>query len=201
MRSFSHYKEVIKDKLEIHGSCLDCGTPFILKNITSRTDKHYVINTHTRCRKCRMIKEDKNREIALQKESNKVDKFISMPYKEYLETDHWKKTRAKALKKANYKCELCNSTKELNVHHKTYGNRGKEKPEDLIVLCHNCHAKFHDKPVDNVIPIIEPGRPIAFTLKRIREIQVGIDESFKDFTELPLEIIEEYNKLITSKVF
>lgn len=68
-----------------------------------------------------------------------------MMYKDYLQTHHWKETRENALIKSNYKCALCNSIVQLNVHHKTYENRGNEKPEDLIVLCRNCHAKFHDK--------------------------------------------------------
>lgn len=74
-----------------------------------------------------------------------IEELRNMLYKEYLQTEHWKVTRLKALKKANYKCEVCNSKEDLNVHHKTYINRGNEKPEDLIVLCHDCHAKFHDK--------------------------------------------------------
>lgn len=89
-------------------------------------------------------------------EKEDINKLKSMPYKEYLQTEHWKQTRGKALKKANYRCELCNSKIDLNVHHKTYENRGEEKPNDLIVLCHNCHSKFHDKleesgdEVDNI---------------------------------------------------
>ena len=78
--------------------------------------------------------------------------YTIMPYKEYLETDHWKETRSKALKKANYKCELCNGSKDkLNVHHKTYERKGNELPEDLIVLCENCHGKFHDKIKQDII--------------------------------------------------
>lgn len=79
-----------------------------------------------------------------------INKLKTMPYEKYLQTEHWKATRKKALKKANYKCEVCNSIEELNVHHKTYEHRGEEPPEDLIVLCHHCHAKFHDKLDDEV---------------------------------------------------
>jgi len=68
-----------------------------------------------------------------------------MDYKEYLQTEHWKETRYKALRKANFRCELCNSNNKLHVHHKTYENRGKELPQDLICLCEGCHSKFHNK--------------------------------------------------------
>jgi hypothetical protein len=72
----------------------------------------------------------------------------SMPYKDYLLTYHWRITRKKTLKRAHYKCQICGSVKNLNVHHNTYENRGEEKDEDLIVLCENCHGKFHDKLID-----------------------------------------------------
>lgn len=33
----------------------------------------------------------------------------------------------------------------LDVHHRTYKNRGNEKFADLIVLCRACHSKHHGK--------------------------------------------------------
>lgn len=68
-----------------------------------------------------------------------------MPYRQYLNTHHWKTTSAEAKKKAGFKCRLCNSGGELHTHHRTYENRGSEAEEDLIVLCADCHGKFHDK--------------------------------------------------------
>lgn len=66
-------------------------------------------------------------------------------YQEYLNSPHWKETRLKALKRAGNRCQLCSSTKYLNVHHNTYKNIGHEDLSDLVVLCRKCHAKFHDK--------------------------------------------------------
>ena len=89
--------------------------------------------------------------LALEEETNDtktIEDLKTMPYKEYLETDHWKKTRKRALHRAKYKCQLCGSKENLNVHHNTYENRGQEKDEDLIVLCQECHAKFHDKFIE-----------------------------------------------------
>jgi hypothetical protein len=68
-----------------------------------------------------------------------------MPYDAYLKTEAWQIRRSQALKDAKNRCQLCYSTKLLNVHHKTYERRGHELPEDLIVLCNDCHAKHHDK--------------------------------------------------------
>ena len=72
-----------------------------------------------------------------------------MPYKEYLQTEFWDKQRKGALKRALFRCQLCNKGKAarvtLDVHHRTYERRGRESPEDLIVLCRNCHSNFHNK--------------------------------------------------------
>lgn len=74
-----------------------------------------------------------------------IKEFSSMPYKDYLNTDEWKNKRLCALKAAGFSCQLCNdSDKTLHVHHRTYERRGNEKLGDLIVLCEDCHKKFHD---------------------------------------------------------
>lgn len=69
----------------------------------------------------------------------------SMPYDEYLKTEHWQNVRATALMRADNRCQLCNSPHQLHVHHRTYENRGRETSQDVIVLCKKCHAKFHNK--------------------------------------------------------
>ena len=68
----------------------------------------------------------------------------TLTYKEYLQTNHWKQIRKKALKFAKYRCQLCNSNNQLHTHHRSYVNLGCEKPKDVIVLCSECHGKFHD---------------------------------------------------------
>lgn len=82
---------------------------------------------------------------------DEVEKYIkSMNYHDFLLTPFWDGVRNYKLKKANYCCELCGEKGILNVHHKTYENHGKEfdmdiADSDLIVLCKDCHEKFHDK--------------------------------------------------------
>lgn len=66
-------------------------------------------------------------------------------YQEYLNGEHWKEIRLKALERAGNRCQLCSSRNNLNVHHNTYENKGHEDLKDLVVLCRECHAKFHDK--------------------------------------------------------
>lgn len=68
-----------------------------------------------------------------------------MPYRDYLTTDHWQATRAHAVDASDGRCALDSRHKAENVHHRTYERRGRERLDDLIVLCKSCHSKFHDK--------------------------------------------------------
>ena len=69
-----------------------------------------------------------------------------MTYKMFLRTPYWQLVSNLARRKAKYKCQLCGGNKTLNVHHKTYENKGFEiiNMDDLIVLCQDCHQKFHE---------------------------------------------------------
>jgi hypothetical protein len=66
-------------------------------------------------------------------------------YQRYLQTQHWQRMREMALDSAGHACQLCHSQDRLETHHRTYERIGNELPSDLTVLCHYCHAKFHDK--------------------------------------------------------
>ena len=66
-------------------------------------------------------------------------------YRHYLQGEHWKEVRQQALRNADYHCSLCGAVRGLQVHHNTYKNLGHENMSDLVVLCRDCHAKFHNK--------------------------------------------------------
>jgi len=74
-----------------------------------------------------------------------VAKLRSLPYSEYLATEHWRKTRERALNRDGFQCRICASRKALEVHHLTYERRGEELPTDLITLCGPCHKAQHDR--------------------------------------------------------
>jgi hypothetical protein len=68
----------------------------------------------------------------------------SRSYQTYLLSPGWRRRRKQALKRAGFRCQLCNSPDEhLEVHHRTYERVGDEKAKDLIVLCPKCHRVFH----------------------------------------------------------
>jgi len=65
-------------------------------------------------------------------------------YSEYLNSDKWKLVRRQAIERAGYHCQVCNSPDGLDAHHRTYERLGNELPEDITVLCDNCHTLFHE---------------------------------------------------------
>lgn len=75
--------------------------------------------------------------------TDRIDELRSMPYGEYLRTPEWRIRRDMRRELAGNRCELCNGDKSLHVHHRTYERRGEERLADLIVLCADCHSKFH----------------------------------------------------------
>lgn len=149
-----------------------CATKGCENNVTfavkSRGDKlawaipGFRLNTSHLCARCQKaadeqaeaerVEEAKRLESAkrkrnqyMQDQREYIDHLRTMPYSDYLQTDHWKRVRGRALRRAGYKCQLCNSDLMLAVHHRTYKNRGDEHDSDLIVLCRRCHADFHRK--------------------------------------------------------
>lgn len=64
-------------------------------------------------------------------------------YAEYRKGEHWQRMRERALERAEWRCQLCNSATSLDVHHRTYERLGAERVADLTVLCRGCHEQFH----------------------------------------------------------
>jgi len=65
-------------------------------------------------------------------------------YKKYIQSEIWRSFRNRIFKKRGFKCELCDSKKNLQLHHITYERIGKEDENDVIILCQECHKKAHE---------------------------------------------------------
>lgn len=63
-------------------------------------------------------------------------------YKVYLLSEHWKSKRNEILSARGCKCEKCGEWGN-EIHHLNYNNLWGEKPEDLQVLCGDCHEATH----------------------------------------------------------
>ena len=71
-------------------------------------------------------------------------------YEKLLQTDYWKGYSYSLIKERNFTCEDCgrsffNERNKLQVHHLVYRdtNPWSYKPEELVVLCEDCHKKRH----------------------------------------------------------
>lgn len=62
----------------------------------------------------------------------------------YLRSEDWKNLRIAMLHSANNKCEACSTSRSLDVHHINYRKLYDVSPEDLVVLCRDCHNKAHE---------------------------------------------------------
>ena len=70
----------------------------------------------------------------------------------------WSNARKLALERAGNKCERCGSTQTLEVHHKEKlglfeprHNSSKNRQDNLIVLCRNCHEKEHHPQIAQIV--------------------------------------------------
>lgn len=75
--------------------------------------------------------------------------MTTLNYYAYITSDEWRNKAEKAKARAGYRCQICNAHQSdvmLHAHHRTYERLGNERPDDITVLCEECHGKFHDKP-------------------------------------------------------
>lgn len=71
-------------------------------------------------------------------------------YQEYIKSAEWQAKSDAAKERCNYRCQLCSVSgliSTLHTHHNTYERLGNERDTDLVVLCHDCHKRFHEGPI------------------------------------------------------
>lgn len=73
----------------------------------------------------------------------------SPPVKEwrrYLRSGAWAAKRMEAVRRAGFRCQECGRSNfdvsKFQVHHLTYEHFGRERVEDLRVLCRRCHRRI-----------------------------------------------------------
>lgn len=63
---------------------------------------------------------------------------------QYYSSTAWAKIKTDLFFLRGKRCEVCGSYKQIQVHHLTYENfGGNEEPNDLVILCSDCHQKEH----------------------------------------------------------
>lgn len=70
-------------------------------------------------------------------------------YQEYIRSKDWQVKADRFKTDANYTCERCKrycniiGGSQLHIHHKHYNTLGRERREDVSVLCEWCHKLQH----------------------------------------------------------
>lgn len=73
-----------------------------------------------------------------------VDFSQRYAYDAYMASPEWKATRAERILLDGGKCVRCDSSSQLQVHHRNYDRFGDgELTSDLETLCKRCHQKEH----------------------------------------------------------
>lgn len=69
-----------------------------------------------------------------------------MTYKEYISSPEWAKLAQEVKRRRKYECALDPThAGPVEAHHRSYRQLGHEAPEDIILLCEQCHRRFHHR--------------------------------------------------------
>ena len=91
-----------------------------------------------------------------------------MTYQDYLKSEHWKDIRrryfrGKLFKRYKRGCYICGAKENLQLHHRTYKRFGRERLDDLIPLCSDCHNGVHEYQKEH------PRKILYFIAKKMRQ--------------------------------
>jgi len=64
-------------------------------------------------------------------------------YTTYLQSEHWISFKKNLKVLRFFSCEICNSTKKINIHHRSYERMYNENTNDVDILCSECHKNLH----------------------------------------------------------
>jgi hypothetical protein len=70
---------------------------------------------------------------------------LKVEYYEYIRSEVWRQKADAAKARAHDRCQVCYKHRNeitLDAHHRTYARLGREHPEDITVLCRDCHELF-----------------------------------------------------------
>jgi len=66
-------------------------------------------------------------------------------YRAYLASPAWQAKRIAAFQRSHGICEVCKAAAAREVHHRSYGSFGHERPEDILALCPPSHRREDEK--------------------------------------------------------
>lgn len=76
---------------------------------------------------------------------------VRVDHATYMKSPEWAALRRRYYSKYPAKCFCCSTTKNLNLHHKTYNRLGNERLSDLVPLCEPCHKAVHELVANDMV--------------------------------------------------
>jgi 5-methylcytosine-specific restriction endonuclease McrA len=70
----------------------------------------------------------------------RLERLGYVSYASYLRSPRWFRNRARLI---GQRCERCDATRRLQLHHKTYASLGEELKRHVETMCDDCHRKEH----------------------------------------------------------
>jgi 5-methylcytosine-specific restriction endonuclease McrA len=73
-----------------------------------------------------------------------MSQFLEKQVPFRVENCEYKKLRTDVLRRDGWRCQLCGSMTNLEVHHQQFrSHSGDDNEDNLITLCTNCHSAIH----------------------------------------------------------
>lgn len=124
-------------------SCPICNCQMTsIGELIPQSTKNVVIKINTACK-------HKSFYLCLIESETEVQLFAANPkpdYYEYIKSEEWIVKATDAKERADWRCQVCNKEASesitLDAHHRTYERLGNERPEDITVLCRECHDLY-----------------------------------------------------------
>lgn len=67
-----------------------------------------------------------------------------LTYIGFMDSDEWKLRREQYFSRHKRQCRICDTTKNIQLHHLTYERVAREKDDDLVPLCYFHHQAYHN---------------------------------------------------------
>jgi hypothetical protein len=96
---------------------------------------------------------------------------VCTSYNSYLHSNHWSNVKAsfRASAYCKRRCYCCKAPDtmdgNIHIHHRSYGNLGKETNYDIVELCGSCHSRVHAIAKDKTIKWTD----ICFAVEYLKE--------------------------------
>jgi 5-methylcytosine-specific restriction endonuclease McrA len=123
--------------------CPSCGTPYMVEAARRAAGEIVVEVENVVDRPLALVRPAKAKK-------RKRAPYVRPDYYEYIKSQAWRQRANEAKKRAGYRCQVCNKHRDetqLDAHHRTYERLGRERPEDITVLCRGCHGLYEENRI------------------------------------------------------